>query len=512
MSDEHGHEAARKIGGGGLKVAEKPLSDLKPYENNPRNIGENAVAAVAESIRQFGFRVPIVVDAHGVIVCGHTRYQAAQSLGLASVPCVVADDLTPEQVKAFRLADNRTSELSAWDFSALETELDALSDAFDMGAFGFDLDAAFSDTPDFDGAESGADGYPESQAVEDEYNEELPEQPKAKRGDIYQLGRHRLMCGDSASKSDMDALMQGEMSRLTMTSPPYGVGMEYEKKGIDPWKETVFGVIDTITKYTRIICWNIGDLFGTGTQFIEPTSMYSTERMKENGFGLMYVRIWKKNGAAFTLNPYHLVSMKPVQEYEFIFGYAKLDYEKDFAPIREYMRRQADIAGLNNKILKQITGAGFMYGHWFTPHQWDMLDESNYRKIQSYCRENGIEAFLEDYAVIRRKYDDLNIFQKTLTDDERNDWGQWAIWDITTVQKREGHPAAFPVELPARLIKMHSRENDIVLEPFGGSGTTLIACEQLGRQCRIMEREPRYVDVIIDRWEKFTGQKAVLLS
>lgn len=121
-----------------MNVIDKPLSELTPYENNPRRISEDAVNAVAESIRQFGFRVPIVIDADGVIACGHTRYQAAQSLGLASVPCVVADDLTPEQVKAFRLADNKTAELSAWDFPALEAELDALQDAFDMDAFGFE--------------------------------------------------------------------------------------------------------------------------------------------------------------------------------------------------------------------------------------------------------------------------------------------------------------------------------------------------------------------------------------
>lgn len=122
-----------------MNIIEKPLGELAPYENNPRRISADAVNAVAESIRQFGFKVPIVIDASGVIVCGHTRYQAAQSLGLASVPCIVADDLTPEQVKAFRLADNKTAELTAWDFSALEAELDALSGAFDMDAFGFDM-------------------------------------------------------------------------------------------------------------------------------------------------------------------------------------------------------------------------------------------------------------------------------------------------------------------------------------------------------------------------------------
>ena len=241
--------------------------------------------------------------------------------------------------------------------------------------------------------------------------------------------------------------------------------------------------------------------------------MYSTERMDKNGFGLMYARIWKKQGANFAgVNPYHLVSMKPVQEYEWILGYAKRDYKKDFRPVQEYMAKQAQIASLDNKALAEITGARFMFGHWFTPHQWAMMDEANYNKIQRYCRDKGISAFTEEYSVIRRKYDDLNIFQKTLTDDERSDWGQWAIWDIQTVNKREGHPAAFPVELPARCIKMHSRPGDIVVEPFGGSGTTLIACEQLGRKCYIMELDPHYVDVIVARWEKLTGEKAVRLN
>lgn len=129
--------------GGGLKVVEKPLFELKPYENNPRKIGENAVAAVVESIRQFGFRVPIVIDADNVIVCGHTRYQAAQSLGLSSVPCVVADDLTPEQTKAFRLADNKTADFSVWDNKKLLEELDELSKMADDLFTGFTLGDTF---------------------------------------------------------------------------------------------------------------------------------------------------------------------------------------------------------------------------------------------------------------------------------------------------------------------------------------------------------------------------------
>ena len=150
-----------------------------------------------------------------------------------------------------------------------------------------------------------------------------------------------------------------------------------------------------------------------------------------------------------------------------------------------------------------------MYGHWFTSHQWAMLDEPNYTKIAAYCRENGIHAFERDYDELRREYENLNIYGKILTKDEESAWGQWAVWEIATVNKRTGdHPAEFPVELPARCIKMHSRPGDIILEPFCGAGTTLIAAEQLGRKCYGVELDPHYCDIILARWEKLTGQTA----
>ena len=154
-----------------MQIIEMPTGDLIPYENNPRN-NAPAVKAVAESIQAFGFKVPIVIDKDNVIVCGHTRLMAALRLGLDTVPCVRADDLTDEQVKAFRLADNKTSELAEWDFTKLEQELAEL-DNWDMSAFGFDIDMSI-DEP--------------TEVVEDDYNEEPPAEPKAKLGDIYQLG------------------------------------------------------------------------------------------------------------------------------------------------------------------------------------------------------------------------------------------------------------------------------------------------------------------------------------
>ena len=331
-------------------------------------------------------------------------------------------------------------------------------------------------------------------------------------GDLWQLGRHRLLCGDSTVESNINTVLGGQEARLTVTSPPYGVGKEYEKRGIEPWRDLVSAVINAIKDHTRIICWNIADWYCTGTQYIEPTSMYSTQMMSDAGFGLMYTRIWKKPGATFhSCNPYHLVSMKPVQEYEYILGYARRDYEKDYQPIQEALRAEAEKAGLSNKMLKDVTGAGYMYGHWFTPHQWTLISQENYEKIQEYCRAQCISAFEKSHAYYRELWERANIFQKTLEDDERREWGHWAIWSMNTVGKRDGHPAAFPVELPARCIKLHTRSGDLVLDPFGGSGTTLIAAEELGRSAALVERDPDYCVLAISRWERLTGESARLL-
>ena len=185
-----------------MNIIEKKLSEVIPYENNPRN-NEAAVDAVAASIREFGFKVPIILDRNNVIVAGHTRLKAAQKLGLKTVPCIMADDLTEEQVRAFRLADNKTGELAEWDLEKLEEELADLRN-MDMSQFGFEeLEAEMPKSIE--------------DIEEDNFEPELPEEPKAKRGDIYQLGDHRLMCGDSTSPEDLKKLMGGV--RRTWSSP-----------------------------------------------------------------------------------------------------------------------------------------------------------------------------------------------------------------------------------------------------------------------------------------------------
>lgn len=183
------------------QIINKRLDELIEYEYNPRN-NTKAIDPVAESIKEFGFKVPIVCDKNGVIIAGHTRYKASQKLGLREVPCIVADDLSEEQVRAFRLADNKTAELADWDFDLQGIELEGIEN-IDMSLFGFDM--------------NGIEELPE--AYEDEYEQEIPTEPRTKLGDIYQLGNHRVMCGDSSSTEAMDELLGGGIGRHVLHRP-----------------------------------------------------------------------------------------------------------------------------------------------------------------------------------------------------------------------------------------------------------------------------------------------------
>jgi hypothetical protein len=204
------------------KIVMLPVDEVRPYEKNPRK-NANAVKYVKESIRQFGFKVPIVIDSNRVIVCGHTRLLAAKSLGMTEVPCIMADDLTDDQIKAFRLADNKVGEFAEWDLDLLGDELDAIADAsdIDMGDFGFDLSEMEEET--------------EAEVTEDEVPEEV--EPVCQRGEIWKLGEHRLMCGDSTLSDDVAKLMDGVKADLFLSDPPYGINVVTNKEKLDASEE-----------------------------------------------------------------------------------------------------------------------------------------------------------------------------------------------------------------------------------------------------------------------------------
>lgn len=378
------------------------LKDLKPYENNPRK-NDDAVKYVAESIKEFGFKVPIVIDKNNVIVAGHTRYKAAKKLKMSEVPCIIADDLTEEQVKAFRLADNKVAEKAEWDFDLLNTELDDIID-LDMELFGFE--EALQDD--------------DKEAVEDEFEVELPSEPKSKLGDIYQLGNNRLMCGDSTVLEDVEKLMGGKQADMLLTDPPYNVNYEGKTKDKLKIKNDQMGN-DNFRQF-------LTDAFSNADMVMKPGAVFYIWHADSEGYNF--------RGACFDAG---------------------------------WTVRQCLIWNKNSMVMGR------------QDYQWK----------HEPCLYGWKEGAGHLWASDRKQTTVINFDKPT-----RNDM----------------HPTMKPIPLFDYQIKNNTKGGDVVLDLFGGSGTTIMACEQNGRHGYCMEYDPRYVDVIVDRWEKFTGAKAVLLN
>ena len=423
-----------------LEIINKKISEIKPYEKNPRN-NENAVDAVANSIKQFGFKVPIVVDKNNVIVAGHTRYKASEKLGLEEVPCIIADDLNEEQIKAFRLADNKVAELSEWDFELLDLELGEIQD-IDMTGFGFDL----------------SENEEEIQVVEDEVPE-IPDEPKAKFGEIYKLGNHILMCGDSTSKEDVMKLLEGETIDLVVTDPPYNInyGAVNESKYGKERYNTNLIENDNLPKeefynFLKKAFGNINlGLKEGGSFYIWYASKSVVEfytALEDTGFLIKQEIIWNKN--SFTLG--------------------RQDYQWKHEPCIYGWKEGASHYFINNRNEPTV-----------------IEDEINLDKM----KKDEMKKLLEDILAEKIPTTVINEPKPMVND---------------------LHPTMKPIKLLARLINNSSKQNEKVLDLFGGSGSTLIACEQLNRKCYMMEYDPKYIDVIIERWENFTGKKAIKLN
>ena len=387
-----------------MEIKDLKITDLKPYEKNPR-MNDNAVPYVANSIKEFGFKVPIIIDKKNVIVAGHTRYKAAQQLGLETVPCIIADDLTPKQIKAFRLADNKTAEKAEWETEFLSDELKELLDV-DMGAFGFE------DVLD--------DLEEELEAQEDDYEMELPEDPRAKTGQIWQLGKHRLMCGDSTKKTDVLQLVGGCKMDILITDPPYNVSYEGKTKDNLKIQNDNLNSEDFRT-FLRDAFKNADDVMREGAAFYiwyaSSEAINFESACNDAGWKIRQNLIWERN--------------------TFVLG--RQDYQWNHEPC--------------------------LYG-------W---------------KDGAAHTWMSD-----RKQTTILKFNRPI----RNDI----------------HPTMKPIPLFDYQIKNSTRSGDKVLDLFGGSGTTRMACEQNGRTAYVMEYDPKYADAIIDRWQTYTGEKAVLLE
>lgn len=418
-----------------MQIVIKNINQIFPYEKNPRK-NDEAVKYVANSIKEFGFKVPIVIDAEGIIVAGHTRYKAAKKLGIDEVPCIVADDLTNEQIKAFRLADNKVAEQAEWDIDLLNDELELLLD-FDMGDFGFDDE------------EEDADDV---EAEEDDFEPEPPEEPKAKQGDIYQLGEHRLMCGDSTNADDVEALMAGDAADILITDPPYNV--DYEGKTKDKLKiENDSMNDDTFRQFLVDAFTNADGAMKEGAVFYiwhaDSEGYNFRGACRDAGWKVRQCLIWNKNSFVMGRQDYHW-KHEPC-----LYGW------KDGA------------------------------AHYF-------IDD---RTQATVYEDKGID-------LKKMKKDEMQQLLKKLLSDKQST----TVINEDRPSASSMHPTMKPIKLIARLLRNSSRQEELVLDLFGGSGSTLMACEQLNRKCYTMEYDPRYVDVIIQRWEEFTGRKAELIN
>lgn len=388
-----------------IKIIYKNIDELVPYENNPRD-NTAAIDAVAASIKEFGFKNPIIIDSDNVIVAGHTRLKAAQKLKIQNVPCVVADDLTQEQVNAFRLADNKTAELAEWDLELLNSELELIDD-IDMTEFGFELDL------------EDEQEVVEDEFDEDEFDEELPEEPQTKLGDIYQLGRHRLSCGDSTDPQHIKKLLDGALVDTVYTDPPYG--MKKEKDGVQndnlnyddllefnkKWVPITFDAMKDVGSW---YCWGIDEpLMDLYSNILRPMK-------KQNKITFRNLLTWDKGSGQGQLSS--LTRMYPTADEKCLFVMKGVqgfnnnsdNYYEGFDEIRLKLVAEAERVGLTPKKLKEITGVA-MYAHWFTKSQWVLIPEHHFRALADYYGDEWTLDFEEDihkqYRCIKYKHDQI---------------------------------------------------------------------------------------------------------
>jgi DNA modification methylase len=426
-----------------MKIELRKLSEIKPYPNNPR-LNDDAVEAVAASIREFGFRQPIVVDAEGVIVVGHTRYKAALKLGLEMVPVHVATDLTPEQARAYRIADNKSAELSDWNYDLLPIELVELQGMnYDLGLLGFDQDelAKLLDPGVKDGL-CDPDEVPEP-----------PDEATTRPGDLWLLGEHRLLCGESGKPEDVDRLLGGAAVHLVNTDPPYNVKVEPRSNnaiaaGLSSFEVTHHQKMDVVRHPEKAR--------PTGKKLRAKDRPLANDFVSDEAFEQM-LHAWFGNLARVLL---------PGRGFYIWGGYANC---ANYPPVLKATGLYFSQAIIWVKEHPVLTRKDFMGNHEWCFYGW---------------REGAAHVFLGPNNAVD-------------------------VWSVKKVNPQNMvHLTEKPVELAVRAIQYSSRPGENVLDLFGGSGSTLIGAEQTGRKAYLMELDPLYCDVICERWCKFTGKEA----
>ena len=481
------------------------LADLKLNPDNPRNIKPEKLDKLAQSIKDFPkmmVKRPIVYDENKIIIGGNMRYKAIEKLGMTEIPdewTSDASDFTPEERKRFIMQDNAEMGVTDWDMVANQYELE------DLEAWG--IDVPYADTNE--------------EVEEDEAPEVSSEPPVSQLGVVYQLGRHRVMCGDSTDALNYKHLTQGVKVDLVFTDPPYGMKKEADgvlndnlnyDKLLEFNKQWIPHTFDALKDNGSWYCWGIDEpLMDIYSEILKPM-------IKANEITFRNLITWDKGYGQGQLSDEY--RMYPIADEKCLFVMCGVqgfnnnsdNYFNGWEPIRKYLNEEMEKCGGAKNWRKALSNE--MGKHYFTKSQWCFPTEENYKKLQAFGKEYG--AFGKEYEQIKREYEQIKkeyeqikkeyystrAYFNNTHDNMNNVWH----FDRTGNKEREltgGHATPKPIALCSRAIKSSSREDEIVLDVFGGSGSTLIACEQTDRTCYGMELDEKYLDVIRKRWAKY---------
>ena len=491
-----------------MRIELLAIDKIKKYENNAKLHPREQIEQIKKSILEFGNNDPIAVDENNVIIEGHGRYLALSELGYTDIEVIRLSHLTDEQKKAYILAHNKLTMNSGFDMEVLELELEDIIN-INMEDFGFDFEEIEEIEEDIEDVE------------QDEYDEELRE-TNIKPGDIFQLGEHRLACGDSTDATHIQKLLDGVKVDTVYTDPPYG--MKKEKDGVrndnlnyddllefnKKWVPITF---DAMREVGSWYCWGIDEpLMDLYSNILRP--------MKEaQEITFRNLLTWDKGNTQGQMSKQ--ARMYPIADEKCLFVMKGVqgfntnlnNYFEGYEVIRKPLAETAERVGLTSKKSKEITGVT-MYSHWFTKSQWLLIPLEHFQKLADYYGDEwdlDYDRIKQDYDRIKQDYDGARAF----FDATHANFNNVLHFSRASGDEREsagGHATPKPLALVALMLKSSTREGDVVLDVFGGSGSTLIACERLGRTCYINELEPKYVDLIIRRWEKETGREAVKLN
>jgi len=479
------------------------LSGIKPNPTNPRIIKDDKFQKLVTSIKEFPEMLearPIVVNPDMIVLGGNMRLKAAKAAGLTEAPVYVA---TWEESKAKEFIVKDNVGFGEWDWDILANEWDAA----ELDEWGLDVWQP-EEEEEFEGL-TDPDEVPEA-----------PEEPKTKLGDLYILGDHRLLCGDSTKAEDVEKLMNGEKAVLVHADPPYGMGKEkdgvlndnlYSDKldafQMDWWRAFRPHLEDNASAYIWGNAPELWRLWYRG-------GLSESERMT-----MRNEVVWFKppSGLGDGQNNSSGRSFGSITERALFFMLGEQgfnnnsdNYWEGWEPIRTYLANEMKKCGWTTADLNRITGSQ-MAGHWVAKSQWGLITKDNYQKIQEAAREH--DSFKREHDDLKREHDRIKEeFYKTRAFFDNTHDNMTEVWQFERVkgEERHGHATPKPVEMMERVMKSSAPIGAITIEPFLGSGSTLIGAEKTGRKCYGMELDPKYCDVIVKRWEDFTGKKAEL--